>query len=67
MNFEHSQKTKDLIVKVSNFIDQKIKPKEAAYTQAMSSFRESVIHGKFRKYYMNSKQKQKQKVCGIFP
>ena len=41
MNFEHTQKTKDLIVQVSNFIDQKIKPKEAAYTQAMNSFRES--------------------------
>ena len=41
MNFEHTQKTKDLIVKVSNFIDQKIKPKEVAYTQAMNSFRES--------------------------
>ena len=38
MNFEHTQKTKDLIVQVSNFIDQKIKPKEAAYTQAMNSF-----------------------------
>ena len=41
MNFEHTKKTKDLIVQVSNFIDQKIKPKEAAYTQAMNSFRES--------------------------
>ena len=41
MNFEHTQKIKDLIVQVSNFIDQKIKPKEAAYTQAMNSFRES--------------------------
>ena len=41
MNFQHTQKTKDLIVQVSNFIDQKIKPKEAAYTQAMNSFRES--------------------------
>ena len=41
MNFEHTQKTKDLILQVSNFIDQKIKPKEAAYTQAMNSFRES--------------------------
>ena len=41
MNFEHTQKTKDLKVQVSNFIDQKIKPKEAAYTQAMNSFRES--------------------------
>ena len=41
MNFEHTQKTKDLIVQVSNFIDQKIKPKEAAYTQAMNSFRKS--------------------------
>ena len=41
MNFEHTQKTKDLIVQVSNFIDQKIKPKEAEYTQAMNSFRES--------------------------
>ena len=41
MNFEHTQKTKDLIVQVSNFIDQKIKPKELAYTQAMNSFRES--------------------------
>ena len=41
MNFEHTQKTKDLIVQVSNFIDQTIKPKEAAYTQAMNSFRES--------------------------
>ena len=41
MNFEHTQKTKDLIVQVSNFIDQKIKPKEAEYTQAMDSFRES--------------------------
>ena len=41
MNFEHTQKTKDLIVQVSNFIDQKIKPKEAAYTQAMNFFRES--------------------------
>ena len=41
MNFEHTQKTKDLIVQVSNFIDQKIKPKEVAYTQAMNSFRES--------------------------
>ena len=41
MNFEHTQKTKDLIVQVSNFIDQKIKPKAAEYTQAMNSFRES--------------------------
>ena len=41
MNFEHTQKTKDLIVKVSNFIDQKIKPREAEYTLAMNSFRES--------------------------
>ena len=41
MNFEHTQKTKDLIVQVSDFIDQKIKPKEAEYTQAMNSFRES--------------------------
>ena len=41
MNFEHTKKTKELIELVSNFIDQKIKPKEAEYTQAMNSFRES--------------------------
>ena len=28
-------------MQVSNFIDQKIKPKEAEYTKAMNSFRES--------------------------
>ena len=41
MNFEHTQKTKELIGLVSNFIDQKIKPREKEYDQAMASFRES--------------------------
>ena len=41
MNFEHTQKTKELISLVSNFIDQKIKPREKEYDQAMASFRES--------------------------
>ena len=41
MNFEHTKKTKELIGLVSNFIDQKIRPREAEYVQSMNSFRES--------------------------
>jgi len=41
MNFEHTQKTKDLISLVSNFIENKIKPREQQYADEMSSFRES--------------------------
>ena len=41
MNFEHTKKTKELIGLVSNFIDQKIRPRETEYGQAMNSFRES--------------------------
>ena len=40
MNFEHTKKTKELIGLVSNFIDQKIRPRETDYSEAMNSFRE---------------------------
>ena len=41
MNFEHSNKTKELISLVSSFIEDKIKPREQDYIESMESFRES--------------------------
>jgi len=50
MNFEHTQKTKDLISLVSNFIENKIKPREQQYADEMSSFRNQEINGRFLKF-----------------
>ena len=37
MNFEHSNKTKELISLVSSFIEDKIKPREQDYIESMES------------------------------
>ena len=41
MNFEHSKKTKELISLVSNFIEDRVKPREKEYSDSMEAFRES--------------------------
>ena len=41
MNFEHTQKTKEIMGLVSNFIENKVKPNEQEYSNAMISFRDS--------------------------
>ena len=41
MNFEHSKKTKELISLVSNFIEDRVKPREKEYLDSMEAFRES--------------------------
>ena len=41
MNFEHSKKTKELISLVSNFIKDRVKPREKEYSDSMEAFRES--------------------------
>ena len=41
MNFEHSEKTKNIMGLVSNFIETRIKPREQEYADSMISFRES--------------------------
>ena len=41
MNFEHTDKTKEIISLVSNFIDTRVRPREKEYSDAMSNFRES--------------------------
>ena len=41
MNFEHTDKTKEIISLVSNFIDTRVRPREKEYNEAMATFRES--------------------------
>ena len=41
MNFEHTDKTKEIISLVSNFIDTRVRPREKEYNDAMATFRES--------------------------
>ena len=41
MNFEHSKKTKELISLVSNFIEDRVKPRGKEYSDSMEAFRES--------------------------
>ena len=41
MNFEHTDKTKEIISLVSNFIDTRVRPREKEYSDAMTTFRES--------------------------
>ena len=41
MNCEHTDKTKEIISLVSNFIDTRVRPREKEYSDAMSNFRES--------------------------
>lgn len=41
MNFDHTKKTKEIMNLVSNFIVNKIKPREAEYSASMTSFRDS--------------------------
>jgi Acyl-CoA dehydrogenases len=41
MNLEHTKKTKELINLVSNFIEQKIRPREKEYESPMAGFRDS--------------------------
>ena len=41
MNFEHTKKTKELMGLVSNFIENKIRPREQEYSDALTSFRDS--------------------------
>ena len=41
MNFDHTKKTKEIMILVSNFIVNKIKPREAEYSASMTSFRDS--------------------------
>ena len=40
MNFEHSDKVKDLLARVSKFMDDNIYPAEAVYAEQMQSFRD---------------------------
>ena len=40
MHFKHSSKTKDLITRVSNFMEENIYPAEEVYASEMKSFRE---------------------------
>ena len=41
MNFEHTDKTKEIISLVSNFIDTRVRPREKEYNDAMATFQES--------------------------
>ena len=41
MNFEHTDKTKEIISLVSSFIDTRVRPREKEYNDAMAAFRES--------------------------
>ena len=41
MNFEHTDKTKEIISLVSSFIDTRVRPREKEYNDAMATFRES--------------------------
>ena len=41
MNCEHTDKTKEIISLVSNFIDTRVRPREKEYSDAMTTFRES--------------------------
>ena len=38
MNFEHSDKVKDLLARVSKFMDDNIYPAEAVYAEQMQAF-----------------------------
>ena len=40
MNFEHSDKVKDLLARVSKFMDDNIYPAEAVYAEQMQAFRD---------------------------
>ena len=40
MNFEHNDKTKELIDLVGNFIVEKIRPREEEYSLEMKAFRD---------------------------
>ena len=40
MNFEHSDKVKDLLARVSKFMDDNIYPAESVYAEQMQAFRD---------------------------
>ena len=46
MNFEHSDKVKDLLARVSKFMDDNIYPAEAVYAEQMQALEMKAILGK---------------------
>ena len=60
MNFEHTKKTKELINLVSNFIKQKISPREKEYDSAMAGFRDSGNPGQVPEVLTELKQEARE-------
>ena len=48
MNFDHNDKTKELIARVEKFMDDYVYPNEKVYEEQMAAF--GIIDGKFLKY-----------------
>ena len=59
MNFEHSPKTKELIQKVSLFMDENVYPAEEKYTAEMKAFRDAGNPWQIPKVLNELKQKAK--------
>ena len=59
MNFEHSPKTKELIRKVSLFMDENVYPAEEKYTAEMKAFRDAGNPWQIPKVLNELKQKAK--------
>ena len=58
MNFEHSPKTKELIQKVSLFMDENVYPAEEKYAAEMKAFRDAGTPWQIPKVLNELKQKQ---------
>ena len=49
MSFEFSDRSKDLQLRISKFLDDHVYPAEAIYAQQMEELRSKEIDGKFHK------------------